>query len=487
MTYKSKSPNRISDSFKTNPKVNYYIKNNNGISTKISNLNHNNNTSNYSNIKSNTQNTSKNNSTHKTNNYLGNSTHKRKMIIPLKSSNNSKKTESMSVEREEDYIRTKEQNLKLLSEKKHTASEMIKMQKELEDKDKLIQDLSNEIIVKENNQPVVYNNNVGNSTGAAAAVDINFNNNLNNKGIKVLEKTKESQLISNLKKQNRELQSLVKLKEEEINKLKKHVKVTKINELNDQLYIYHDEMLKLKGLTYDLANEKTILENKIKEQDNIIKNTKQSLKIEQDKNEILIEEINILKSFETNFEINKNIDKNDIKNVEKVSKLKNCQKQKELNYNQEIEIKSLKDEIDKINKENSEYKSNNLVLLNEYNKLKEHLMLLNNNKEDKKMTKKRSLKINTPNKIDIVKNKIENQKTIDSTINFSVNNIYKIDNEEKMQINDLLQAMIKAINIQQYKDFENIIFDEKEINDSTYKSIDFSKIISKRIFDLLNL
>ena len=151
-------------------------------------------------------------------------------------------------------------NVKLLNEKKFLTTEIQKIQKELEQKDKIIKELSSD-----------------------------SNDNVN---AEIQEKGKESYLIGNLKRQYKELQTYTKIKEEELERLKKNIKATKLTEMSEELKVYQSELNKLKSFSVILEEKKIVLDKKVHNDQDIIKGLQYKLLLEEDKVIRLSKEVN---------------------------------------------------------------------------------------------------------------------------------------------------------------------------------------------------
>ena len=173
---------------------------------------------------------------------------------------NSKKLTSKTIktDKEEDFILLREQNTKLMNEKKYLSSEVLRLQKEIEQKDKIIRDIT----LSDDKNP------------------------------EVIEKGKENYLIGNLKRQIKELQTLKKIKEEEVELLKRNIKVTKIAELTEEVRTYQSELAKIKNSFTDLIEKDSLNKKKIKESEEMIKGLKYKILLEEDKTIKLTKELN---------------------------------------------------------------------------------------------------------------------------------------------------------------------------------------------------
>lgn len=144
-------------------------------------------------------------------------------------------------ERDKEAILDENQRLKvsmqrLKNEVAYHRAEYFKIESELKEKQKLIEDL-----LEINRKDSV-------NSGAGFSMNMNFSSspNTTNSGNKV----KEYNLIINLKKNLKEYQAQNKLKEEELTKLKKQIKLTKVNELLLENKTLNEEIKKIKDL-YD--------------------------------------------------------------------------------------------------------------------------------------------------------------------------------------------------------------------------------------------
>ena len=145
----------------------------------------------------------------------------------------------------------KEANINLLNEKKYLTTEVQKLLKNLDQKNKIIKELT-------------YDHN-------------------DNTYSELQERVKENFLVENLKRQIKELQTYTKIKEEELERLKKNTKVTKLTEVLEELEVYKSEFLKLKSYTVNLEEKIIILKENAQYNINIIKSLQSKLILEESK------------------------------------------------------------------------------------------------------------------------------------------------------------------------------------------------------------
>jgi uncharacterized radical SAM superfamily protein len=155
----------------------------------------------------------------------------------------------------------------------------------------------------------------------------------------VLSKGKETSLFMNLKKQIKEIEKEIKLKSNEHDFLKKNMKITKINELDVDISIMNEELVKikrfieismksnqekerylndfmlLKELFLKQQNQLVILDDKNKKLDQEIKTKEDELEVM--KSNIKEKDskiINLTKEFKQHLEINEKLDKDALQN-----------------------------------------------------------------------------------------------------------------------------------------------------------------------------
>lgn len=162
-----------------------------------------------------------------------------------------------NTDKDNELITLKEQNMKLILEKNALKSENIRLEKELGHKEKLIQDVINQ-----------------NQTGISGSPE-NFSRTLN--------KTKETYLVDKIKRQYKDLQLYSKQKEEELDKLKKNSKVTKISELSEEVRVLSLELSKLKEFNQHITSANSVLNKQVSEQNETIKAVKYKHLLEEEK------------------------------------------------------------------------------------------------------------------------------------------------------------------------------------------------------------
>ena len=113
---------------------------------------------------------------------------------------------------------------KLKEEIANAKGEIHKKGIELSKKNKVIESINSEIVK-------IYNSSGGINIDA-----------------KVCMKAKETNLINNLKKQIKEIETELKEKKDELENLKKNMKITKMVELTEENKVYKEEVKKLSGL-----------------------------------------------------------------------------------------------------------------------------------------------------------------------------------------------------------------------------------------------
>ena len=109
----------------------------------------------------------------------------------------------------------------------------------------------------------------------------------------IFNKAKETSLIMNLKKQMKEVSKEIKNKSNELDQLKKNIKITKINELDIDITTLRDELIKVKTfheISVKNNNEKERYLNDfimlkdvfLKQQNHLVNMTDKSKKLDQD-------------------------------------------------------------------------------------------------------------------------------------------------------------------------------------------------------------
>lgn len=341
-------------------------------------------------------------------------------------------------EKDEDFYKTKEQNMKLSTEKKYLSSEIQRMQKELELKDKLIKDMMNENAEKIPG---------GSSPG------------LSNK---TMEKSKESYLIGNLKRQYKDLQMYSKGKEEELERIKKNIKVTKLAEMTDELKVYQKEVTKLKNLSYDLASQKSTLEKHIHEERENTKGLNYKILVEEDKTRKLFQELTNREAELKDLREKLNSATSSNFGYGIIDLANECQKYKELNQRKEHEFDRLKADFD--------------LLLNEVKRLEEKNQLMETQIIE---LKTRELKTESN---DLV-NQGDSKEDIVAKPNvvFDRTKSTSLDMETIEEISTLIEKMY-LIKGYEYHEFEEKLFEGINFEDS-----EFIESLSRRIFDQLQL
>jgi hypothetical protein len=166
-------------------------------------------------------------------------------------------------ERDKEAILDENQRLKvnvqrLKNEVAYHRAEFLKIETELKQKQKLIEDLLD------------INRKDSINSGAGLNMSLNFTSSPNstNSG----NKAKEYNLILNLKKNLKECQVQYKLKEDELTKLKKQIKLTKVNELLLENKTLNEEIKKIKDL-YDTNLMSNLLTDKSSKELQLLQST----------------------------------------------------------------------------------------------------------------------------------------------------------------------------------------------------------------------
>lgn len=201
--------------------------------------------------------------------------------IPYK--NSSIHNSSINVDKDrdlflDDNIKLKSAVQKLRTENAFYRGELSKAENEIKKKDKLIEDLL-----------LIDNEREGTNLSY-----INNAKNLSN------QKSKEFNLIVELKKQVKEFQKQLRLRDEEIDKLKKQSKMTKLNELLIENRTLNEELQKIKS-DYDSSLMKSLLNDQgqvkeNKEMTNKMIELEEKLKKSREESQKLMEEIKLLKN-----------------------------------------------------------------------------------------------------------------------------------------------------------------------------------------------
>lgn len=172
------------------------------------------------------------------------------------------------LDKDNDYLTIKEQNMKLILEKNTLKSENQRLEKDLASKEKIIQELINYNPLQNNYSSIdQYNSTVI--------------------------KTKEMFMVDKLKRQFKDLQTYSKQKEEELDKLKKSGKVTKITELNHEIIVLNSELTRLREANNRLSKNNHILLSKLQEQNDLMKGIKMKSAVDEQNVNDLKQSINV--------------------------------------------------------------------------------------------------------------------------------------------------------------------------------------------------
>ena len=176
-------------------------------------------------------------------------------------------------------VELREQNIKLNLDKNNLKAEITRIEKELQNKEKILQEL---IIATENS---------------------NISNNQENNLFDTISKTKDVLLIDSLKKQYKELQLRFKQKDEELERLKRNTKVSRITELNEEVKVLSNELQRLRDINITLsANNSNLLKE--------MKELEYRFLLEEEKNQALVSQINELNELKNKERLNENVNNN---------------------------------------------------------------------------------------------------------------------------------------------------------------------------------
>lgn len=365
-------------------------------------------------------------------------------------SNNSKGTANQGkivsgTDKDDELFKLKEQVIKLNTDKKYLSNEVLRLQKEIESKDKIFKDINS-------HSPERY--------ATKMAGDYS----------KSLERSKENLLIGNLKKQYKELQAYCKHKEEESDRLKKNMRASKLSELIDENKVFQNELTKLRELTYDLASKKVSIEKQFKEEVDSSKGLKYKILVEEDKNRKLQQELASKESSICDLESKiSELMSNQGPNRALVDLAHDCQKYKELNDQKDMEIENLKgDYLNLIAElERIEQKQLQNGLDNPYDELGTC------NREITYGEKLRSLENN-----DVVNQCTENIKL---DLIFSESRAEELSIEKIEEISFLLEKMLKV------RDIDISQIDTSLFNEELFNSSNFAEQLSRDLANLLQL
>lgn len=356
-------------------------------------------------------------------------------------SSNSKGTANQSkilsgADKEDDIFKLREQVMKLMTDKKYLANEVLRLQKEIESKDKIFKDITSHSPEK-------------------------YTSKMSGEYSKSVERSKENLLIGNLKKQYKELQAYCKHKEEESDRLKKNMRASKLSELIDENKVFQNELTKLRELTYDLASKKASFEKQLKEEMELSKGLKYKILVEEDKNRKLQQELVSKESSicELESKISEMIS-NSGPNRALSDLAHECQKYKELNEQKDMEIENLKGDYLKLisDLEKLEQKQQNTL-----DKPYEHIETFNREITDNN---------------DIVNQRLDSVK---HELIFSASRAEELSEEKIEEISFLIEKMLKVREID-INQIDSFLFSEDLFN-----SPNFVDEVSKGLASLIQL
>lgn len=344
-------------------------------------------------------------------------------------------------DKDEELFKLKEQVMKLMTDKKYLSSEILRLQRELEGKDKIFKEISTQ-------SPERY----------SSKMNLEFS--------KSIERSKENLLIGNLKKQYKELQTYCKHKEEESDRLKKNMRATKLSEIIDENKVFQNELTKLRELTYDLASKKVSFEKQLREELETSKGLKYKILVEEDKNRKLQQELSSKESSICELESKVSELMANLGPSRALAELAHeCQKFKELSEQKDMEIENLKGDYLSLiaDLERFEQKQMQAVLEKPYEQIE---------------TCNREITYaENPRSYDHAD--IENLKTEPI---FNTTRAEELSSEKIEEISFLLEKMLKVRNID-----INQIIDTSLFNEELFHSANFVVEVSRGFANLIQL
>lgn len=362
---------------------------------------------------------------------------------------NIKKKTTGPLDKEQEISVIKINNNILQNDKNSLKYEVSRLEKEMQQKDKLIEEL-----ISKN--------------------DISGNLNSSEQYAYTLQKSKDLLLLDKVKKQYKDLQGILKVKEDELEKIKKNSKITKISELTEDTRVLSLELEKMKDINNHILTTNSSLIKQIHDQNEIIKSLKY-------KN--LLEEENIKK-----LQLEMNHKEEKIKAIE-------------ANYDLYIK-ESLKNENDEFNNNKSVLKDNNKTYLEEIIKDRDYFrdLALTSKDKFKELSQEYENLIKKYEEIDPNSGKnliqkhwgllhLETQADIELLIvNAKTNRSSKEKNindnltrDEIENIGLLIQKMLENLNVSK-SSLEDILFDA-----ISFESESFSEELTKRLATILKM
>lgn len=196
-------------------------------------------------------------------------------------SGNIKKKLTAPIDKDQEISFIKITNNSLLNDKNNLKYELSRLEKEMQQKDKLIEELISKNDVT---------GNLSNSEQYAYT----------------LQKSKDLLLLDKIKKQYKDLQIVLKQKEDELEKIKKNSKLTKISELTEDTRVLTLELEKMRDINNHILTTNSSLIKQIHDQNEIIKSLKYKNLLEEENIKKLQNQIAIkdekLKALETNYD-----------------------------------------------------------------------------------------------------------------------------------------------------------------------------------------